>query len=1574
MATVYDFVEACRRKLVDTSMRNRLLNYSSGKRSLAVEIAGEQPIAIWERVIVQGKSLQFRGTPPRDFNAALSVPSDETFSDALGDADFFAEVTSGLDPEDVDEFLDIELPSDLLDTKIRRLVDTARASLEEQGVATLFLALGFLHYFEDTSSQKERRAPLLLLPAKLSRTPKGAWMVRGSEEDPLVNPALVEYLKSQHGVQLKQISDESFNVIDWLSELRGETASNSRWRVSAACLLGNFSFQKFVMHEDLKKNATAVAAHPIVELLARRSGDSGALSSLPPEVRGMDLDAGFPPEMTFQVVDADSTQQRALAAVETGRNLVIQGPPGTGKSQTITNLISGALARGKTVLFVAEKQAALNVVYDRLRKAGLGDFCLEIHSTKANKKGLLDELKRAWDTSSLSCDDEPKQQAELAKVRQTLTAYTKAVHSPVSPLGMSPFEVMSRLLRLEGVPNIRVSVPTEGVTKAQFDETKRTLDELSGTVTRLGCSLADHPWRGSSVQQFPRERRDVLFAALDRIGPLVRSIIQEERIVEAQFGFKAQSLNTAAESLTELAAVLSGAPGIPATVANAPDWMEASAHALQVVERGRMFAVLENETRGLLKSSARPEELQTAVTIVIERGRSIWAWLSGTWRAARRQLKASMSESAWRGALDAGQRVSTLLRARAERVSLNGSDASARFFGRLWRGADSDWTALMDWVRWGNSFRDTAARLSLSPSVFSVAETPAPNVDSLQQLAVKVTEARALWSSIQEAGGWPATFFARSTFVQLNEQIEALEGSRERWREMQNHQDALSKAVATSARSLVEAAVSGDLAWADLGAAFERRFLEVWIDDVESQAPLLGRFEGGAHSAQVNEFCVLDKQALESNKRAVATRLRRRTQEQLLSAAGESKFLRDQMSRMRGHQPVRQLVQRGFHAVRAIKPCFLMSPMTVAQTLDTKHQFDIVIFDEASQLTCEDALGSIARGQQLVVVGDPKQLPPTNFFAAQLGEIEVKEDEDGEPLFEDLESILELAQAAGLYGAQLRWHYRSRHESLIAYSNQNFYESSLLTFPSVDRNVSRFGLSFEHVAGAQYEGKGTNTKEAAAVVAAVVRHAREHPNRSLCVGTFSRPQQLRIQDLLEGERRTNPQLDEFLALDKPEPFFVKNLESIQGDERDVVFLSVTYGKGLDGKIRYNLGPLSGQSGWRRLNVLATRAREQMRVFSSMRADDMVVGEQMRGAVLLRDFLKYAETGELVAGPLVMALAQTESPFEQEVLTALAAHGIDLVPQVGVSGYRIDFGVTDTEVSGRFVCGIECDGVAYHSAESARDRDRLREEVLRGLGWELHRLWSTDWWHDRKKQTERLLKLIEESRQKARLFKATPAAGANVARLVGESSESVGPPPVAPVQKGTSPSRRTLAAPIFEPYRTAALSPQQGELVDATQSTIAGLCRSVLEVEGPVHDEVLRDRLMDAFGHRRAGARIVERLASALRDFRNASGIEHRDPWWALAGRRVMPRNRRDADSNAELIAPSEYVAGVRAVLQLNAGLNEDELVALLRDAFGLGAATARFRNGIVAAVAELNARGDLALSSAGHTLRAGFDS
>ena len=445
-----------------------------------------------------------------------------------------------------------------------------------------------------------------------------------------------------------------------------------------------------------------------------------------------------------------------------------------------------------------------------------------------------------------------------------------------------------------------------------------------------------------------------------------------------------------------------------------------------------------------------------------------------------------------------------------------------------------------------------------------------------------------------------------------------------------------------------------------------------------------------------------------------------------------------------------------------LAPCVLMSPLSIAQYLPT-HQalFDIVIFDEASQIPTWDAVGAIARGRQTIIVGDPKQLPPTNFF--------VRNDESDDELPEherDLESILDEAQASGLPTRRLRWHYRSRHKSLIAFSNWHYYNNNLITFPSpvtLDQAVS-----FSFVPTGVYDrGRSRTNREEARAIATYVR-ARleswlalpENQRPTLGVITFNIQQQALIQDLLDDARRGNPELEWFFSEDRIEPIIVKNLENIQGDERDVILFSITFCRDAAGKLPMAFGAINRVGGERRLNVAVTRARRELKVFAGIRADDIDLGRsRMTGVCHLKAFLDYAVRGA-VALPAqdIGSQGEAESPFEDAVAEQLERRGWQVVPQVGVSGFRIDLGIRHPDHAGLFLAGVECDGATYHSSATARDRDKVREEVLRGLGWTIFRVWSTDWWFDAQEAAEKLCGELEGALETSRAA-ASPVAEA-----------------------------------------------------------------------------------------------------------------------------------------------------------------------------------------------------------------------
>ena len=536
-----------------------------------------------------------------------------------------------------------------------------------------------------------------------------------------------------------------------------------------------------------------------------------------------------------------------------------------------------------------------------------------------------------------------------------------------------------------------------------------------------------------------------------------------------------------------------------------------------------------------------------------------------------------------------------------------------------------------------------------------------------------------------------------------------------------------------------------------LTSEFERSWCNLIMNQAMQERPILREFDRQSHEDMVDSFRTLDRSLIEHNRlRVVASHWKSVPRN---SAIGEVGFIRLQMSRQRGHRSIRMAMREAPSAIQAIKPVFMMSPLSVAMYLPPEGPiFDVAIFDEASQIKPEDALGSVIRASQIIVVGDTKQMPPTSFFDRITGSDEFDEDESDDIEAHDIaeqESILAFASFRIPEGSpcrrDLRWHYRSRHESLITTSNRLFYRDRLVIFPHPSNSDGEMGLILRHLPDTVYGRGGArkNEREAKEVAKTALDHVLKFPNQSLGIVAFSKAQQEAIEDELDLLRKHEPSLREFDEQHGLDRLFVKNLESVQGDERDVIYISIGYGRDRNGFLGMNFGPLSAQGGERRLNVLITRARLRIVVFSNFKAEDMRMGEsRSEGVKALHTFLAFAESGHLDVIPTTLKLEP--SYFEELVFEQLRNKGYEIDKQVGSEGFYIDLAVRHPEFPGRYAIGIECDGAMYHSARSARDRDRLRQQVLEDRGWRIHRIWSTDWWRHSKRELERCCNAIDNA--------------------------------------------------------------------------------------------------------------------------------------------------------------------------------------------------------------------------------------
>ncbi|HJH25717.1 MAG TPA: hypothetical protein C5S37_02850, partial [Methanophagales archaeon] len=696
---------------------------------------------------------------------------------------------------------------------------------------------------------------------------------------------------------------------------------------------------------------------------------------------------------------------------------------------------------------------------------------------------------------------------------------------------------------------------------------------------------------------------------------------------------------------------------------------------------------------------------------------------------------------------------------------------------------------------------------------------------------------------------------------------------------------------------------------------FTKGFCKQWLDDVYSQNQILKKFKRDMHEEQIKEFRELDKFQIKLASARARYILSERLPDMEWSSSQSSELgiLKREIGKKRKHKPLRKLIPKIQNLLMVIKPCFMMSPLSIAQYLPPGSiKFDVVIFDEASQICPEDAIGAISRGNQLIVAGDSNQLPPTTFFQTDIDFN--AEDEDLPP---DLKSILEECDAIGMHNHMLRWHYRSRDDSLIAFSNRHIYGNNLNTFPGPYHGSKDSGVSFEHVESGVYDrGRSRKNKiEAQYVAKKVMEHARERPNLSLGVVAFSQPQRMAILDEIERLRRENMELEYFFDENKSEHFFVKNLETVQGDERDVIYLSVGYGKDESGHMTMNFGPLNQDGGWRRLNVAITRAKEKVVLFSSIRPEDMDLSKTgSRGVKLLKYYLDFAIKGvasfreETESYPKM----DFESPFEEAVSKALTENGLQLEPQVGSSGFRIDLAVVDEQKPGRYILGIECDGATYHSSKTARDRDRLRQEVLERLGWQIHHVWSTDWIRNPKREIERILKAVSEAKDKIVKRSEIDNSESEDKKIKVEledfSSNSIDP---KHTNRNTQEYQELLEATSELPKGVVAYSktpvipvgsPEQ--IYKADVYKVGDVISKIVKYEGPIHIQETARRVAEFWEIKKTGRKINEIVENAASWAERSGAIKRKDDFLWPIGIKIPPIRRCNKE---EFFRPVEYV-------------------------------------------------------------------
>lgn len=1249
--------------------------------------------------------------------------------------------------------------------RCRALFAKALENFEERGIETLHLAWGMATWDNTRRGSSEPAAPIVLWP--LSLTPKNAGddFELTLSGDALLNPVLLHLLREDYDVNADGadllatgFNDNGLEDIQRIfGRLAKEAAKVPGFQILERLVVGNFSYAKLPMVNDLE---TAVDALVNNDLIAALAGEEGARQALR-DSRSDDVTEAMPnqtpPKDEFLILDADASQNFAINAAIGGESLIIQGPPGTGKSQTIANLISTYVARGKKVLFVAEKRAAIDAVLKRLNNVGLQDLVMDLHGGVVSRRKMAQDLATALhNIGQIPEPDVAELHRGLSRVREELIAYDEALHRKRQPWGLSVFQIQSALLGLQdaAVASVRFPRPVlERLLPEVMSEARAALAEYA-QLGGLELRPEKTPWARSSVTTL--EQASDAFELARASKSSMMEAARPLRLALQETGLRRPR--------------------------NVTEWRE-------------VLALLDQAER--VQSWARPELFQENLQPLLAAMRPASSGsLRGTW--------ARLTSSDFR---------------RARKRLLGHCQSVDRPDDRtLLTNATEAFHLMEAWEH----FATDAGRPRAS-TMYSEAKSAYASFDEhLRALGAYVAINQLEERPVEEAAAKLGELIDhRSTLFQLP-RLSQLRTQMSAWGMM-----GLLDQLTGRALNREQCKASLDHAW------YSSLYEQVALSDAR-----IGAFDSQVHGGRAEEYRLLDREHVVKT----AERVRRVAARNAVQARdrypGENQLVEAQARRKRGHLPFRELFRAAPNLLPALKPCWAMSPLLVSQLLPAdKQYFDVAIFDEASQVEPADAIPTLLRARQVVVAGDDRQLPPTSFFASATADDEL-DDDDGTGLVAGFESILDVLGAL-LRPFTLSWHYRSEDERLIAFSNVYLYDRQLTTFPG----VAATGC-IEHTlveSSFQVGDADSSAEEVRRVVQLVMGHAERTPNRTLGVIAMGVKHSDRLEEAIRRAKSDRADLASFFDERRDERFFVKNLERVQGDERDSIILSVGYGKDVDGRLKYRFGPLLQQGGERRLNVAITRARKQMILVSSFDDRDMDPARSTgQGVHLLRQYFPYAASGGKDLGQAAQEIPKL-NPFEISVRDRLVAAGIPLTPQYGASGYKIDFVAAHPDRPGQFVLAIECDGVNYHSSATARDRDRLRQDVLERLGWQFHRIWSSAWFKNPDLETQRALTVWRAACLAAEdRYSRRPVQPATIEPREVEFRSAVpsrGPRPL--VQKRTS----------IDQY---------------SRREIVALIRWIKSDTLLRTEEQLLEETMAELGFRRKGDRIVRVILSAIR--------------------------------------------------------------------------------------------------------------
>lgn len=1526
------------RKLLDLSLRNNLLNLRLTRNMLQLI---DIDISHLEDTLSEGKSFSILPNQRAQIGNKYNVykgplhRSSPTFVEANDELKY-------------NRLLTYYHTADL-DNILTYIYKNAKLSIEENGASTLFLAVGLLRWYDRKTPEQERLAPILLLPVELSRRSVNSnFTLRSSGEETMINITLLEFLRQEYQLDLGALEelpydDKGVDVGKIMGSVRRAVMNLKGWDVLEQLILGNFSFNKLILWKDIVSHQEELKKSPIVRSLIDGELSKELVISADHAIGVDEIESS-----TLALpIDCDVSQKEAVWAASKGESFILHGPPGTGKSQTITNIIADALYRGKRVLFVAAKKAALDVVHKRLEQIGLGAFTLELHSNKTKKSEVLDQLAKSLEaTKAMRSRDFVEESRRLDEAKQKIGEYVNLLHRK-QPVGWSLYEAISNLEALENLTFGDGEVPTEVYQTLDRATYLKWTDWLSQfkSIINLIVHPAQNPLSFLKVDHYTP-------SFVQETGAAVQAVLDVFSKLEVKVGFLARELRVPctlsdSKTLEEFIALLTALEQSSVLPLSFCRLLTDRGNVKLFNDWGALFEQYVALKTGLGEQFGKSIFEQDLSEIEFNWRQAQTQWFLRRWLDSRKiksHLKALVKRP-----LRTHAEVEALFEQKNEFAEVQLELNSDRFrdiqtqLGILFQGDDTnvgeikskvaDFTNVINLInKWSfNGIDDWLGNLEKSGIKY---------FDDL-----KNKYGKDLTGAIRDYGEFSALVEKHSTLenVFANTTSDFFKEAGERLRGIQNRLPSIRDwyhYVMTKRQSQPL-----QLDWMIRGYEenrYPREKVEEYfhyavnatiIKNVIAQHEALSLFNPELFKSRIEDY----KRIARLHKKLTIQEIRGKLAEQLpnlsFGIAQTSEvgiLLRAIRNRGRGLS-IRKLFEQVPTLLPRLVPCMLMSPISAAQYFDvnTDH-FDLVIFDEASQLPTCEAVSSLARAKQAIIVGDPKQMPPTSFFST------IRLDEENMDL-EDLESILDDCLSLTVPSRYLLRHYRSKHESLISFSNINYYDSKLLTFPSADDLNQK--VVYHHVTGFYDKGKSRTNKFEAGEIVEFIKKFYESGNRERSIGvvTFSQTQQSLVEELLQQLYLSDPKLEEHFTQGE-EPLFVKNLENVQGDERDIILFSVGYAPDQEGKISMNFGPLNRNGGWRRLNVAVTRARYEMHIFATLRSDQIDLSRSSAEGVLgLKEFLRFAEGGHLNFRAERNANEAAYGDLSSAIARELSQHGLTVRTNVGTSGFRMDVGVVHPKYPDRYILGIILDGHHYYNAKTVDDREMVIPSVLSSLGWKIYRLWSLDWIENSSKIVREIVDRVAE------LSELELQEGADMSNDVSDRAdepdfypEVVREEPVEsePFQEAASTKRREYVGCDLE-YVVGASSETIYHFTN--RNIIKRQIQQILEVESPISKGLLCKKILSAWFTSRMGGKLESYLDDIIHEVDLTERTHLGQVYYWKPGMTEIDFYRVGEGSdrrNIEDIAPEELKVAILEAIDQYLSIELEELLRHTARIFG----------------------------------------